>query len=465
MISAIFDDHYEAFPTWREAGLTGLTCIHVDAHLDVMSIGFSEESLKGIALARSREELEKFRGNPRLPWGGFHCGNYLYPALKDGTICELIWVLPPHIIAGETFVDGVRQEVQNWVDLDLAEYGGLHGQDGGVVGSLSGVRFIVCTADNLPRLGQDRKIALDIDVDYFIDNADDTIWQTPHQLRDLLGELNPVALTVAYSVDGGYTPLRERFLGKVTLDVFSGNSQAWKAETETLIRLDSQAESPAWEEFLKTAPDWLKPAILLRLGRVEEAVAADPEYTPRFSNEVARCLVKKEHQSGLELMRESSDESAEELYLKTYLSLGCNDTVEAKRCLTRLLAEHSLTDMERSRVLILKANACMDLGEARPALQLVDEALRIEPDSAELHFLKGNCLKAGGELKKAAKSLRKALKLAGGRVSSLQMMLSLARLYDELGQQALAGSLRRELKDSDVTGRYAIMTMLDASKL
>ena len=59
----------------------------------------------------------------------------------------------------------------------------------------------------------------------------------------------------------------------------------------------------------------------------------------------------------------------------------------------------------------------------------------------------------------------KALKLAEGRVSSLQMMLDAARLYDQLGQQALAGSVRRELKDADVTGRYAIKTILDASKL
>ena len=45
------------------------------------------------------------------------------------------------------------------------------------------------------------------------------------------------------------------------------------------------------------------------------------------------------------------------------------------------------------------------------------------------------------------------------------MMLATARLYDELGQQAMASSLRRELKEADVTGRYAIQTMLDASKL
>ena len=462
MISAIFDDHYEAFCTWREAGLTGLTCIHVDAHLDVMSVGFNEESLKGIARAGTREEIEEFRGNPRLPWGGFHCGNYLYPALKDGTVKELIWVLPAHIIGGETFIDGVRQEVQNWVDLELDEYGGLRGEDGAVAGTLAGVRFVVCTAENLPRLAPDAKVALDIDVDYFIRNTDDKIWQTPQELCQLLGPLEIEALTVAYSVDGGYTPLQERFLGKVALDVFSGQPDAWKAETDRVLELEGDNE--AIEQFLAEAPDWLKPALLLRLGRVEEAEKADPEYTLRFSNLVARHLVKKEHEQGLELMKESTDESAESLYLRTYLSLGCNDALEARRSLTKLL-EHPLKPLERSRVLILKANACLDMGDAREALKLSEEALTIEPKSAELHFLKGSCLKGIGDLKKAAKAMRKALRLAKGKVSSLQMMLATARLYDELGQQAMASSLRRELKEVDVTGRYAIQTLLDASKL
>ncbi|MCA9775929.1 MAG: tetratricopeptide repeat protein [Candidatus Eremiobacteraeota bacterium] len=465
MISAIFDDHYESFCTWREAGLKGLTCVHVDAHLDVMSVGFNKESLEGISRSVSREELERYRGNPRLPWGGFHCGNYLFPALKDGTVKELIWVLPAHIIGGETFVDGVRQEVQNWLDLELAEYGGLVSEDGAVVGTLEGCRFVVCTADRLPKLSPDAKVALDIDVDYFIRNTDDTVWQTPHQLHQLLGPLNPVAVTVAYSVDGGYTPLRERYLGKVTLDVFADEPQAWQAETDRLLELDSRRDEKGWEAFLEEAPDWLKAPLLLRLGRTEEAVSVDPEYTPRFQNVVARKLVKKEHQAGLDLMQELEEETAESLYLRTYLSLGDNDPVEAKRSLTKLLEEHELRSLERSRVLILKANASLELGEGRVALKLVDEALKIEPDSAEVHFLRANCLKQTGVLKKAAKAMRKALKLAEGRVSSLQMMLDAARLYDQLGQQALASSVRRELKEADVTGRYAIKTILDASKL
>lgn len=470
MISSLFDDHYEAFPIWREGGLKGLTCLHIDAHLDVMAEGFTEESLLGIAKAKSKLELEKFRGNPRLQWGGFHCGNYLFPALKDGTVEELIWVLPPHVIGGETFVDGVRQEIQNWLDLRLDEYDGLRSEGGAVVGSLEGRRFVVCTAENLPKLKphQVKNLVIDIDVDYFIRNSDDKVWQTPHQLSQILGPLKPLALTVAYSVDGGYTPLHERYLGRVVHDVFCGDERAWIEETGEMLRLDGldlEERRNGLESFLKRAPDWLKPALLLRLDRAEEAQVLDPEYTIRFHNLVARHLVKKQHHLGLELLATSENDSAETHYLRSYLSLGKDDPLEAKRSLSKLLENGSLDAMERNRVLTLKANACLDLGEAKQALRLVDEVLQLEADSPEAHFLKFQCLKSLGELKKSARVIRKALRLAEGRVSSLRMMLSAARLYDELGQASLAKALRRELKEVDVTGRYAIKTMLDESKL
>lgn len=470
MVKALFDDHYEAFPTWREAGLSGLTCVHVDAHLDVMAEGFTKESLDGIARATTREELEVYRGNPRLPWGGFHCGNYLYPALKDGTVRELIWVVPPHLLAGETVVDGARQETQNWLDLRLDEYASLKGKDGAIVGVLEGVKFTICTAENLPKLSAEQleRLVLDIDIDYFIRNSDDTIWQTPHQLYETLNLPEPVALTVAYSVDGGYTPTKDRFLGRVTLDLFGGNDGAWRQETERLIEIDSlekSAQVEALTSFLEEAPDWLRPAVLLRLGRADEAAQEDPEYAVRFENIVARHLIKKEYDKGIELMAQSDEDSTESHYLRGYLSIGGGDPLNAKRSFTKLLDNGELAPLERSRILVLKANTCLDLGEARLGLKLADEALKIEPESAEIHYLRSDALKMLGDLQKAARALRKALRFSEGRVSWLDYALSGTRLYDELGQAALARALRRELKDRDVTGRYAIQTVLDESKL
>ena len=152
MVSALFDDHYEAFPLWREAGLSGLTCLHVDAHLDVMADGFTPQMVKRIATTQTRAGLEEFRNHDELPWGGFHCGNYLYPALLDGTVTTLIWMLPRDIIKGNSFLDGTRQELQNWVDMTFDEYSSLRCEEGRVEGTLLGRRLIVCTSDSMPEL-------------------------------------------------------------------------------------------------------------------------------------------------------------------------------------------------------------------------------------------------------------------------------------------------------------------------
>ena len=471
MITAIFDDHYHSFVTWRENGLRDLTCVHIDAHLDVMSRSFSDSSLKAIAEAKTAAELEVFRGDARLPWGGFHCGNYLYPALKDGTVKELIWVVPPHVIAGETFVDGVRQECQKWLDFRLEEYRSLRSVNGAVVGKLAGCDFTVCTADNFPELSlsQRSNLALDIDVDYFVRNSDDKIWQTPHDLFRKLGNLEPKVLTVAYSVDGGYTPLQDRYLGKVTLDVFGeGDESKWEVETAKLLEideLDDGEKSESYSAFLKSAPDWLKPAILLRMGKGDEAIAYDPEYTLRPLNVASRFLNKKEFDQGLALLQKIETKELEALYIHAYLCLGKSDAVLAYKSLQELLQRLAPESLERSQILMTLAQACQQLGRDKECLTYANEALTLEPKSAELYFLLANSHRKMGAGKKAAKAVRKALRLAKGWVSSLPIMLEAAQIYDELGQAALAKATRLELEKIDESGRFAIRALLDESKL
>ena len=44
------------------------------------------------------------------------------------------------------------------------------------------------------------------------------------------------------------------------------------------------------------------------------------------------------------------------------------------------------------------------------------------------------------------------------------MLLNAARLYEEMGQVALARSARKELQDSDVTGYFAIESILERTR-
>ncbi|HIB65105.1 MAG TPA: hypothetical protein EYO33_08350, partial [Phycisphaerales bacterium] len=68
----------------------GLTCLHIDAHLDVMEDNFSPQALLDLGPQATSQTLRRYRDE-----GILTCANYLYPALRAGLVERLIWVLPP----------------------------------------------------------------------------------------------------------------------------------------------------------------------------------------------------------------------------------------------------------------------------------------------------------------------------------------------------------------------------------
>lgn len=507
MLTALFDDHYEAFLVWREAGLSNLTCVHVDAHLDVSADGFTEAALQGIAQARNREEIAAFRGNPKLPWGGFHCGNYLYPALLDGTVTTLIWVVPAGFAEG-SLVQNARQTLQNWLDMRIEDFRSLKPVEGRVEGELLGRRLVICTSANLPRLSSQEQanVALDIDVDYFVRIKDDRLWQTPHQLHHDLQALRPVVLTVATSCEGGYTPLSYRWLGQVCHDVFSGDAAAWVVETETLVqaletglpplesdpaprlaaepgpgeppRPEPADEQPpteqaqpdpdalrtqALERCLETAPEAFRPALLCALGRYAKAEALNPEYRLSPFDQAGRLFQKGRYSEGLECLERTGDKALERGFLVALLAAGASESGLSLEEFERLLSLPGLTPRDTSRLLVMQAQVLADR-EPKKALDVLRRATKLEPDRANAHVQLGLLQRKLGRREEAARSFRKALRLAKGRVSSLATLLEASRLYDELGQKAMARATRRELEDSDATGYYAIQSILDTSR-
>jgi tetratricopeptide (TPR) repeat protein len=462
-MQALFDDHFEALPAWREAGLSGLTCVHVDAHLDVSQEGFSPAVLAGLARARTRAEVDSFRGNPKLPWGGLHCGNYLYPALLDGTVTTLIWVVPRDFLDGTAAVPSARQNLQGWIDLTFGEYRSLRKVDGYVEGVLFDRRLIICSSESMPRLRPEEKVALDIDVDYFIRLGDDRMWQTPHQLRQDLGDLKPVALTVATSCEGGYTPAHYRFLGRVCLDVFGADSpDAWREEVAAFAAAEQQGEE-ALQAFLEQAPDFMRPALLSRLGRHQEAAALDRDYSLSHLDRAGRYFSKEMFAEGLSCLESLGSEHADSRYLRAFLAMGTSQLELTLEQVDALLTRPGVSDQDRARLLALQAEIAGKQGKHKKAIGLLQESLKLEPGRASCHHFLANQLRVLGDREEASKHLRKALRLSRGHVSSLQIMLDASRLYDELGQKALAQATRRELEDQDVTGIYAINSILDAA--
>jgi hypothetical protein len=189
-----FDHHDAAYHTWRAAGVSGATVIHVDAHHDA---SWLEDPLH------------------------LHIGNYLCQAIKDGMASRIDWVVPD----GALRHPRARVEILRQLRTLRSDYGASRTRmmpSGGFETVLGGCRFSVCDLGSLPRRAAG-PLLLDIDVDFLMTPsgifhtgfpAADP-WMHPEQLIAALGEIveDAALTTIAYSVEGGYTPLRWKFLG------------------------------------------------------------------------------------------------------------------------------------------------------------------------------------------------------------------------------------------------------------
>lgn len=383
------DDHAEALPFWRQGGRQGLTCVHLDAHLDVQEEGIPLASSTGAALHRE----------------GVHCGNFLAPALREGLITRLLWVVPPALISGPHRLRSTLQHLLSWVDLTLEEYSSFVLEGGRVSGLLWGRRLEVCPLEALPELTTTEGLVLDVDVDYFV-TLEDELWQSPEHLQILAG--HPwEALTVATSLEGGYTP---HSFWHLALEVFEA------------------------------------------LGQPTPRACAPP---PSAADEACRAFWKGQPQVAEEKLQQANLDPMERSYFLAVLRIHLQHWEAAWESLQEL-SPHPFP-----QYWWMRAQVQANRNQPRDCLRALATCLEFFPNWAPGWAMQGRQWRALGDYQRALRSLRKALRLCQGRISSLELLLELARWYDEAGQAALARSTRRSLRQLDVTGTLAIESLLD----
>jgi tetratricopeptide (TPR) repeat protein len=219
------ENHDGAYAVWREAGVTRRVLVHVDAHHDLYGGWIDRKHPK-----------ERARIN---------IANFVYAALEEELVREVIWVVPDQtwatpagrrdiVRALKSLDQGVgRRKPATKVDPDR------------ITGSVLGRPIRVCTLQNLPVL--DEAVLLDIDIDYFvIPNVGyrgigvygSLPWCWPAQLLAQLRArgVHTDLTTIAYSVEGGYTPLQWKYLGD-----------------ELAQRLQSASADLAWTDQMRDA--------------------------------------------------------------------------------------------------------------------------------------------------------------------------------------------------------------------
>jgi tetratricopeptide (TPR) repeat protein len=467
--SLLMEDHCHAYSFWKEHGFKDGICVHVDAHLDLMDRGFTPKMLEKIATVRSAEDLKQCLTPTFLPWGGVHCGNYLYPALLEGVVTHLIWVVPKKMVADAgSLLDFSHEELLNWMELTLEEHDSLRQDGPRVEGVLAGQRFTLCTSEHLPEL-DDRPVLLDIDVDYFQD-SDDKIWQTPGELHREMGLERIDVLTTAVSVDGGYTCLEHRYLGEVIEQVFAeGPDSPWEARTIELLAADEKRkEEPEVYDGLgsEADPAWFAATLALKKNLAqglsvqeacEPAAALDSRYRALDMNE-ALCRLR----AGLvdEALALTGD-SQESLFVRAVIAFQGGRFDVSKQSWDAFLAGTELTPEERAFALFIRGQAVVQTSSPEEALADLSEASKLDPNNYQYALFCGLVLQLTGDLKKAAKVWRKALNKHGDRLASIGLHLELSRLYRVMGRAALANAELRRVAQKDTSGEYKMVIQLE----
>jgi len=394
------EEHCEALFAWKAAAIQDAWCWHMDAHLDVGRDGLSGPVLERLANCDTylSARQQGLCGNAYLPWGGLHCGNYLYAAIQQGIVSRLTWVLPPDL-PGPLLRSWAQEHVNGWLDLTVDEWVSLGEEQGYVSGTLLGIPFQLGVAEALPRPG--RAVLLDVDLDYFL-TQQGQIWQDPKACSP--SDFPPSLLTtVAYSVVGGYTPTAFRHLAGYWLDPVEGYQATPLDEAAGLLRQKRYAEA---------------------------------------------------------LSRLASESSLEAGYIRGTCYHHLQNFGRALECWQDLLSRSHLHPEGRAYLLGLACETLCQLDRPAEGLEQALLAQQLVPPDYRLYWTAALALEKMGDLRPATQMLRRGLRLAEPYVFGLQMRLVLARLYRKQKKEGLARLELALLEKADRGGQMRALTLL-----
>lgn len=284
----LIENHDEALFAWKRAGVSARILVHVDPHHDMWW---------------------------NRPGTGITFANYVSVALQEDRVRAVYWVVPEASWATAR----TRRQIFHELRAIQRAYPGPHRairfERCRARTKVLGKRLEVCSLDSLPEVGE--PVLLDLDVDFLVlprvaDNpsADHPelpcCW--PEDLVARMGARNLCwdLATIAYSVEGGYTPLRWKYLGE-ELALRLGADQAsdarldamacLRAGAEAAFRGDRDAAMAAYRAAAARWPDSAAPLLhlalfLQRLGDLDQArnlyrraIECDPSYRTAYSSE------------------------------------------------------------------------------------------------------------------------------------------------------------------------------------
>jgi tetratricopeptide (TPR) repeat protein len=469
------ENHDAAYAAWRDAGVRQRILVHIDAHHDMWWVK---------------------DGTP------ITIANFIAPALKEDMIREVFWVVPDD--SWQTA--RTRRPVLRHVKAIAKGYPQpsqvLRADDHEISAVVADKPLHVLPLRHLPRL--EENVLLDIDVDYLViprvshgehDRHAPVPWCWPDELLSRLAGagLRSDLATVVYSVEGGYTPLRWKYLGDELALRLRGDGAdesalrgmsllreaalaAWRGDTaaaETCLR-QATALLPA-----SAAPCYHLAHLSLKAGREDaaremyrQALARDPSYKTAYNSagvtyyhDDRLAEARREHLRTLALDPEdayahlglgqiAADEQCwpeAEASLRAALALDAG-LPDAWRVLGKVLArrncrEEAFRAYQHALKLVLHGRQPLtDCIITQPPRDLL-----LDPHHCAIHADLARLHEAAGALKEAIIAYH--FGITGG-VDGVAIRWRLARLYLRTGQRHLAIQQKAQLARALAVGSW-----------
>lgn len=191
----LFENHDRAYQIWREAQAKDQLLLHIDAHHDMW-------------WAKKDSEIT--------------IANFISPAMRDGLVREVIWVVPDASWGSRSAREQIVRHLRRMRRQHPGPRQRIHISRHSISVVLNGKRLTVHPLSLLPEIPD--PVLLDIDTDFLViprvshkkaDEHSEVPWCWPDELVGALRlrKVRTSLVTIAYSVEGGYTPLKWKHLG------------------------------------------------------------------------------------------------------------------------------------------------------------------------------------------------------------------------------------------------------------
>ena len=257
--AVLMENHNDALLWWRKTEQKNRILVHIDSHFDFAWI--TDKDPQEILNAKTLSDF-KASAKENLFWNLSnkkkdeltHIGNYIYPAIKENIVREFYWVVPDSLFFSKKRLRHFKKEIDDIIKSNPEEKGGLTLQGNYLTSKLCNIQLTICRLKDLPEFNED--VLLDIDVDYFI--AQEKAWLYPDAFIQILREkkLKSAITTIAYSVEGGFTPIEYKFFGDYLNYLFNTQKDGhFEKAVSLMIKAIDCKKNKAYKDALQFLKD------------------------------------------------------------------------------------------------------------------------------------------------------------------------------------------------------------------